>query len=169
MFGRYLEGDSGQGEGLEVSLLPLQRTQHEAFLTGADVVVSVAVERPHTGREPRGKTRSGIKGLQTRNELNSGSKSSPTLAVTCVYAPSAEGEKSLPSYLYAPLSSVATVMSGAAAPLSLMEISTPCSSGDTLPARKRPARPTMSTRRPGHDSVAGRGETSTDALQLAGF
>lgn len=90
VFGCYLEGDSSQGEGLEVSLLPLQRTQHEAFLTGADVVVSVAVERPHTGREPRGKTRSRIKGLQTQNELNTGSTSPPTLAVTCVYAPSAE-------------------------------------------------------------------------------
>lgn len=69
VFPQYLKGDSSQGEGLEVSLPPLQRTQDEAFLTGADVVLPVAVERTHTGGEPGGKTRSGIKGLRRGNEL----------------------------------------------------------------------------------------------------
>lgn len=72
VFLRYLEGDAGQGEGLEVSLLPLQGAEDEAFLTGADVVVPVAVQRTHTGREPGEKTRSGIKGLQTESEVNPG-------------------------------------------------------------------------------------------------
>jgi len=43
-------------------------------------------------------------------------------------------------------------MRGADAPRSVMEISTPWSSGDTRPSRKSPARPEMSTRRPGQDS-----------------
>lgn len=70
MFPHYLKGDTSQGEGLEVSRLPLLRTQDEALLAGADVVLSVAVERTHAGGEPGGKTRSGIKGLQSENAIS---------------------------------------------------------------------------------------------------
>lgn len=54
MFPHYLEGDSSQGESLEVSLLPLEWTQDEAFLPGADVILPVAVERTHAGGETGG-------------------------------------------------------------------------------------------------------------------
>lgn len=44
----YLEGDAGQGEGLEVSFGSFHWTQDESLFAGADVVLPVAVERPHT-------------------------------------------------------------------------------------------------------------------------
>lgn len=45
----YLEGDTSQGERLEISLGSLHRTQNKTFFTGTDVVLPVAVEWTHTG------------------------------------------------------------------------------------------------------------------------
>lgn len=45
----YLEGDSSQGEGLEVSLGSLYSAEDEALLTGTDVIVTVTVQGTNTG------------------------------------------------------------------------------------------------------------------------
>lgn len=45
----YLEGDTGQGERLEISLGPFHRTQNKTFFAGTDIVLPVAVERTHAG------------------------------------------------------------------------------------------------------------------------
>lgn len=45
----YLEGDSSQGEGLEVSLGFLYSAEDEALLTGTDVIVTVTVQGTNTG------------------------------------------------------------------------------------------------------------------------
>lgn len=47
----YLEGDTGQSKCLEVSRGSLHRTQDKAFLTGADVVEPVTVERAHADKQ----------------------------------------------------------------------------------------------------------------------
>lgn len=44
----YLEGDSSQGEGLEVSLGSLYSAEDEALLTGTDVIVTVTVQGTNT-------------------------------------------------------------------------------------------------------------------------
>lgn len=43
----HLEGNTGQSERLEISPGSLHGTQHETFFAGADVVLPVAMERPH--------------------------------------------------------------------------------------------------------------------------
>lgn len=47
----YLEGNTSQSECLEISMGSLHGTQDESFLTGADVVLPIAMEGTHTEEE----------------------------------------------------------------------------------------------------------------------